>query len=183
MMDGQWCSMAREGYTLIDNPSLEASEEIRVNYLDITLSPTGNIVKSAGEALDLTLQIDAPGDSKVSWTKDNTKLDKEPKFTKLTYSDSSHYVDDGWTVVQYGKRRQHNRQPRGGQGYGGFHGRMDRAPFTSLGRRDTVLYPQTNPLVEQHYTTEFLKYLKHVYKVKRVNGDCQLKNNVIIPPD
>ncbi|XP_070761638.1 CD166 antigen homolog A-like [Enoplosus armatus] len=77
--------------SLIDNPTMEASKEITVKYLDINLSPSGNIIKNAGEALDLTLQIDASGESKVSWTKDNVKLDKEPKFTKVAYSDSGLY--------------------------------------------------------------------------------------------
>ncbi|XP_058479057.1 interferon-induced helicase C domain-containing protein 1 [Solea solea] len=31
------------------------------------------------------------------------------------------------------------------------------------------------PLVEQHYTAEFLPFLKPTYKVERVSGDCQLK--------
>uniref|UniRef100_A0A6Q2YEN7 RNA helicase n=1 Tax=Esox lucius TaxID=8010 RepID=A0A6Q2YEN7_ESOLU len=31
------------------------------------------------------------------------------------------------------------------------------------------------PLVEQHYSTEFWKFLKHKYKVERVSGDSQLK--------
>ncbi|XP_042342541.1 CD166 antigen homolog isoform X2 [Plectropomus leopardus] len=77
--------------SLVDNPTMEASQDITVNYLDINLSPSGNVVKSAGEALDLNLLIDASGDTKVSWTKDNNKLDKEPKFTKLTYADSGSY--------------------------------------------------------------------------------------------
>ncbi|XP_019114866.1 CD166 antigen homolog isoform X2 [Larimichthys crocea] len=77
--------------SLIDDPTLEASEKLTVKYLDINLSPSGNIVKSAGETFDLTLEIEASGESKVSWTKDNVKLDKEPKFTKVTYSDSGRY--------------------------------------------------------------------------------------------
>lgn len=77
--------------SLVDDPTMESSKDITVNYLDINLNPSGNIAKSAGEALDLTLQIDASGDSKVSWTKDNVKLDKEPKFAKLTYADSGRY--------------------------------------------------------------------------------------------
>ncbi|XP_030008620.1 CD166 antigen homolog A-like isoform X1 [Sphaeramia orbicularis] len=77
--------------SLIDNPAMEASNDLTVNYLDINLSPSGKIVKSAGEALPLTLQIESSGDSKVSWTKDNIKLDKEPQFTALTYSDSGFY--------------------------------------------------------------------------------------------
>ncbi|XP_041663660.1 interferon-induced helicase C domain-containing protein 1 [Cheilinus undulatus] len=31
------------------------------------------------------------------------------------------------------------------------------------------------PLVEQHYSAEFLPFLKHEYKVERVSGDCQQK--------
>ncbi|XP_022596472.1 interferon-induced helicase C domain-containing protein 1 isoform X1 [Seriola dumerili] len=31
------------------------------------------------------------------------------------------------------------------------------------------------PLVEQHFTAEFLPFLKQNYKVERVSGDCQLK--------
>ncbi|XP_070693773.1 interferon-induced helicase C domain-containing protein 1 [Pempheris klunzingeri] len=31
------------------------------------------------------------------------------------------------------------------------------------------------PLVEQHYTTEFLQFLRHTCKVERVSGDSQLK--------
>lgn len=77
--------------SLVDNLTMEASKDITVNYLDINLSPSGNIVKSVGETLDLTLQIDASGESKVSWTKDNIKLDKEPAFPKVTYSDSGRY--------------------------------------------------------------------------------------------
>ncbi|XP_028429285.1 CD166 antigen homolog A isoform X1 [Perca flavescens] len=77
--------------SLVDNPTIEDSEDITVNYLDINLSPSGNIVKSAGESMDLTLQIYSSGVYKVSWTKDNVKLDKEPKFTKLTYAHSGVY--------------------------------------------------------------------------------------------
>ncbi|XP_045930307.1 CD166 antigen homolog A-like [Micropterus dolomieu] len=77
--------------SLIDDPTMEASKDITVKYLDINLSPSGNIIKNAGEALDVTLHIDASGESKVSWTKDNVKLDKVPRFTKVTYSDSGLY--------------------------------------------------------------------------------------------
>ncbi|KAL3057496.1 hypothetical protein OYC64_007881 [Pagothenia borchgrevinki] len=77
--------------SLVDDPTMEASMAITVNYLDINLSPSGNIVKSAGEALHPNLKIDSSGDTKVSWTKNNVKLDKEPKFAKLTFADSGRY--------------------------------------------------------------------------------------------
>ncbi|XP_072248401.1 CD166 antigen homolog A-like isoform X2 [Leuresthes tenuis] len=77
--------------SLTDDPSMEASKNITVSYLDINLSPSGSIVKRAGDLLNVTLQIDSSAKSKVSWTKDNAKLDKEPKFAKLAYSDSGFY--------------------------------------------------------------------------------------------
>uniref|UniRef100_A0A8C2WN98 Activated leukocyte cell adhesion molecule b n=1 Tax=Cyclopterus lumpus TaxID=8103 RepID=A0A8C2WN98_CYCLU len=77
--------------SLADDPTMKAITDITVSYLDINLSPSGSIAKKVGEAVDLTLQIDASGDVKVSWTKDNVKLNKEPKFTKRTYADSGRY--------------------------------------------------------------------------------------------
>lgn len=77
--------------SLIDDPTMESSQEVTVKYLDINLSLSGNVVRSAGEPLDPHLQIDASGDTKVSWTKNKVKLDKEPEFTKVTYSDSGLY--------------------------------------------------------------------------------------------
>ncbi|KAM6988693.1 CD166 antigen homolog A-like isoform 2-T2 [Tautogolabrus adspersus] len=77
--------------SLVDDPTMEATDDIIVQYLDINLSPSGDIVRSAGGTLDLNLEIDASGDTKVSWTKDNVKLDKEPKFSKVTYADSGRY--------------------------------------------------------------------------------------------
>lgn len=38
-----------------------------------------------------------------------------------------------------------------------------------------VVLVKTVPLVEQHYSSEFLRFLKHSYKVKRVSGDSTLK--------
>lgn len=77
--------------SLIDNPTMEASKDITVNYLDINLSPSGNVEKNAGETLAVSLNVDASSEYKVSWTKDNVKLDKEPKFTKLTYTNTGVY--------------------------------------------------------------------------------------------
>uniref|UniRef100_A0A667XD11 Activated leukocyte cell adhesion molecule b n=1 Tax=Myripristis murdjan TaxID=586833 RepID=A0A667XD11_9TELE len=77
--------------SLVDDPTLEASRHITVDYLDIKLNPSGKILKSAGDAVDLALYFNASGKPTVSWSKDNVKIDKEPKFTKLTYSDSGRY--------------------------------------------------------------------------------------------
>ncbi|CAN9510960.1 unnamed protein product [Ophioblennius macclurei] len=77
--------------SLIDDPSIESSEDITVNYLDINFSPSGSIVKRAGESLPLTLNIYSSGKAKVSWTKDEVEMEKEPNLNKLTYSQSGVY--------------------------------------------------------------------------------------------
>lgn len=77
--------------SLIDNPTMEASKDITVNYLDINLSPSGSVERNTSETLAINLKVDASGEFKVSWTKDKGKLDKEPKFTKLTYADAGFY--------------------------------------------------------------------------------------------
>uniref|UniRef100_A0A8C7MJR5 Activated leukocyte cell adhesion molecule b n=1 Tax=Oncorhynchus kisutch TaxID=8019 RepID=A0A8C7MJR5_ONCKI len=77
--------------SIIDNAKMEDSKNITINYLDMSLSPSEKVMKSAGESLALNLQTDASGELRVSWTKDNGKLDKMPKFDKLTYSDSGKY--------------------------------------------------------------------------------------------
>ncbi|XP_071214582.1 CD166 antigen homolog A-like isoform X5 [Salvelinus alpinus] len=77
--------------SIIDNAKMEDSKNITINYLDMSLSPSGKVMKSFGEGLALTLQTHASGELKVSWTKDNGKLDSSPTFDKLTYSDSGKY--------------------------------------------------------------------------------------------
>lgn len=77
--------------SLIDDPKMEASENITVHYLDVTLSPSGTVTKNAGDSLALTLQANTSGEHKVSWKKDSVKLSKQPDFEKLTYSDSGLY--------------------------------------------------------------------------------------------
>ncbi|XP_037533496.1 CD166 antigen homolog A [Nematolebias whitei] len=88
--------------SLIDDPSIAASRNITVNYLDINLSPSGKIVRHAGKALDITLQINSSTISKVYWTKNHVKQDNQPNFTKLAYSDSGFY--ECWVTMENLKR-------------------------------------------------------------------------------
>ncbi|XP_061575507.1 CD166 antigen homolog isoform X2 [Cololabis saira] len=76
---------------LMNDPTMEASKNVTVNYLDVNLIPSGSIVKHAGDALDLALEIVSSSKHKVSWTKDGVKLNKEPKFIKLAFSDAGNY--------------------------------------------------------------------------------------------
>ncbi|XP_068601858.1 CD166 antigen homolog [Brachionichthys hirsutus] len=82
--------------SLIDDPTMESSKDITVQYLDMSLSPSGKVIKSLGEtnSLEINLQINSSAKATISWTKDNIKLEKEPKFTKLSFSDSGLYECD-----------------------------------------------------------------------------------------
>ncbi|CAL8362619.1 unnamed protein product [Merluccius merluccius] len=79
--------------SLAEKPSLEASANITVSYLNVELSPSAQLVKKAGESLAVALNVESSGEYKVSWTKDNSvvKMDKEPVFNNLTYGDSGRY--------------------------------------------------------------------------------------------
>ncbi|XP_044078800.1 CD166 antigen homolog A isoform X2 [Siniperca chuatsi] len=77
--------------SLADNEKMEASQSIIVSYLDLSLSPTGKVIKTVGDALSVKMEKSASGDAKVSWTK-NGKAVKEPEFSKLTYADAGVYV-------------------------------------------------------------------------------------------
>ncbi|KAG7237377.1 hypothetical protein INR49_032422, partial [Caranx melampygus] len=77
--------------SLPDNQKLEASQSIAVAYLDLSLSPSGKIVKNVGDTLPVKMEKNASGDAKVSWSKDG-KAVKAPEFSKLTYTDAGHYI-------------------------------------------------------------------------------------------
>ncbi|KAJ8257015.1 hypothetical protein COCON_G00191670 [Conger conger] len=59
--------------------------------LDAGLSLSGTVVRKVGENVTVKVQKSASGNVKVSWTKDNEKLEKLPKFDKLKYADSGKY--------------------------------------------------------------------------------------------
>ncbi|KAJ7996138.1 hypothetical protein DPEC_G00233960 [Dallia pectoralis] len=78
--------------SLADDSKMEASERIVVNYLDLSLSPTGRVLKTFGDNLVVKMEQNSSGDAKVSWTKDNVKLDRAPTFKTVKYSDEGVYV-------------------------------------------------------------------------------------------
>uniref|UniRef100_A0A8D2ZPF9 Activated leukocyte cell adhesion molecule a n=1 Tax=Scophthalmus maximus TaxID=52904 RepID=A0A8D2ZPF9_SCOMX len=77
--------------SLFDNETLEASQSISVGYLDLSLSPTGKVVKTVGDTLPVKMEKNSSGDAKVSWTK-NGKASTVPEFSKLTYADTGVYL-------------------------------------------------------------------------------------------
>ncbi|KAM8897692.1 CD166 antigen homolog A isoform 2-T2 [Spinachia spinachia] len=76
--------------SLADNRKMEASQSIVVRYMDISLIPTGRIVKTKGDTLSVMMEKSASADTKVSWTK-NGKALKEPVLSSLTYDDAGLY--------------------------------------------------------------------------------------------
>ncbi|TNN53186.1 CD166 antigen A [Liparis tanakae] len=77
--------------SLADNEKMEASQSIVVDYIDLSLTPNGKVVKAVGDTLSVKMEKSASGDTEVSWTK-NGKLLNEPVFSKLTYADAGLYV-------------------------------------------------------------------------------------------
>lgn len=78
--------------SLPDNDKMEATAMITVNYLDLSVSPSGRVLKRFGQSLEVKVDKNASIDRNVTWTKDSVKLDKLPNFTALTYSHAGVYV-------------------------------------------------------------------------------------------
>uniref|UniRef100_A0A8C2DZN2 Activated leukocyte cell adhesion molecule a n=1 Tax=Cyprinus carpio TaxID=7962 RepID=A0A8C2DZN2_CYPCA len=80
--------------SLLDNDVMESTQMVTVSFLDVSLTPTGKVLKKHGEKLEVSLEKNASTEAKVAWKKDNHKLDKLPDFSNLTYSDAGLYVCD-----------------------------------------------------------------------------------------
>ncbi|XP_077098547.1 CD166 antigen homolog A isoform X1 [Siphateles boraxobius] len=78
--------------SLLDNDVMESTQIVTVSFLDVSLTPTGKVIKNFGENLVVSLEKNASNEAKVTWTKDNRNLDKLPDFSQLTYSDAGLYV-------------------------------------------------------------------------------------------
>ncbi|XP_062341514.1 CD166 antigen homolog isoform X1 [Osmerus eperlanus] len=93
--------------SLLGDNNIEASEKLVVSYLDLSLTPSGTVLKTVGHTLEVTMEKNSSGDAEVSWTKDNAKLEKAPTFGQLTYADSGVYVCE---VVVAGIKRSKSFQ-------------------------------------------------------------------------
>ncbi|KAL2095407.1 hypothetical protein ACEWY4_010126 [Coilia grayii] len=78
--------------SLLEDEKKQGLQEIVVNYLDLSLSPSGMVLKNVGDTLVVDVQKNTSGDAQVSWTKNNGKLDKLPDFGELTYAHAGLYV-------------------------------------------------------------------------------------------
>ncbi|XP_063343949.1 CD166 antigen homolog A isoform X2 [Pelmatolapia mariae] len=66
-------------------------EPFPIHYLDLSLSPTGEVVKNVGETLSVKIEKSTSGDAKELWKK-NGKMVKRPEFSNLTFADAGDYV-------------------------------------------------------------------------------------------
>ncbi|XP_057176270.1 CD166 antigen homolog A isoform X1 [Triplophysa rosa] len=80
--------------SLLNKDEMESTQIVTVSFLDVSLSPKGNVVKKVGESLVVSLEKNSSAEAKVTWTKDKRTLDKLPSFSNLTYSEAGLYECD-----------------------------------------------------------------------------------------
>ncbi|XP_073730414.1 CD166 antigen homolog A isoform X2 [Misgurnus anguillicaudatus] len=80
--------------SLPDNDAMESTKIVTVSFLDVSLSPEGNVFKNVSESLVVSLNKNSSTEAKVTWMKNKRIIDKLPSFTNLTYSDAGLYECD-----------------------------------------------------------------------------------------
>ncbi|XP_063059010.1 CD166 antigen homolog A isoform X2 [Engraulis encrasicolus] len=78
--------------SLPEDEKMQGFGNLLVNFLDLSLSPSGTVLKNVGDTLVVDVQKNASGVPQVSWTKNNGKLDAQPDFKQLTYGHAGLYV-------------------------------------------------------------------------------------------
>ncbi|NXN07509.1 CD166 protein, partial [Indicator maculatus] len=77
--------------SLIDKSMMD-STTITVHYLDLQLTPSGEVTKQIGEALPVSCTISSSRNATVFWIKDNTRMQTSPSFSSLQYQDAGNYI-------------------------------------------------------------------------------------------
>ncbi|XP_053563519.1 CD166 antigen [Bombina bombina] len=76
----------------LPNKNMMASATLTVHYLDLSLSPSGEVTKQIGEALNLSCIPYASKDVTIIWFKDSkSKASLQTSFKSLKYTDSGVY--------------------------------------------------------------------------------------------
>ncbi|KAJ6662668.1 hypothetical protein lerEdw1_011308 [Lerista edwardsae] len=60
--------------------------------LDLSLTPSGEVIKRIGEALPVSCTISSSRNATVFWMKDNTRMRTSPSFSSLQYQDAGNYI-------------------------------------------------------------------------------------------
>ncbi|XP_075623375.1 CD166 antigen isoform X5 [Balearica regulorum gibbericeps] len=76
----------------LTDKSMMASTTITVHYLDLQLTPSGEVTKQIGEALPVSCTISSSRNATVFWIKDNTRMQTSPSFSSLQYQDAGNYI-------------------------------------------------------------------------------------------
>ncbi|XP_029433779.1 CD166 antigen isoform X2 [Rhinatrema bivittatum] len=76
----------------LTDQNMLASTTVTVHYLDLSLTPSGEVTKQVGEALPVSCAISSSKNVSVVWTKDKNKLPSSPSFASLRYEDAGNYV-------------------------------------------------------------------------------------------
>ncbi|XP_060090540.1 CD166 antigen isoform X2 [Heteronotia binoei] len=79
------------GCSLVDK-SLADSTTITVHYLDLSLIPSGTVIKQIGEALPVSCTVSSSRNATLFWLKDNTRMRSSPSFSNLQYKDAGNYI-------------------------------------------------------------------------------------------
>ncbi|XP_074960682.1 CD166 antigen isoform X4 [Phalacrocorax aristotelis] len=76
----------------LTDKSMMDSTTITVHYLDLQLTPSGEVTKQIGEALPVSCTISSSRNATVFWIKDNTRMQTSPSFSSLQYQDAGNYI-------------------------------------------------------------------------------------------
>ncbi|XP_073442344.1 CD166 antigen isoform X3 [Dendrobates tinctorius] len=87
------------------NKVMIASTMVTVHYLDLSLTPTGDITKQIGDSLSVSCIPSASKNVSVTWMK-NQKILSQPTFTNLQYRDSGVYECETSLLEVDGLRRK-----------------------------------------------------------------------------
>nr|XP_033797377.1 CD166 antigen isoform X2 [Geotrypetes seraphini] len=76
----------------LTDQNMLASTTVTVHYLDLSLIPSGEVIKQVGEALPVSCTASSSRDVPVIWTKNKNKLSFSPSFASLKIQDAGNYV-------------------------------------------------------------------------------------------
>ncbi|KAM6447971.1 CD166 antigen isoform 2-T2 [Liasis olivaceus] len=76
----------------LTDESLMDSTTVTVHYLDLSLTPSGEVIKQIGEALPVSCTISSSRNATVFWLKDNNRMRSSPSFSSLQYQDAGNYI-------------------------------------------------------------------------------------------
>uniref|UniRef100_A0A672I296 Activated leukocyte cell adhesion molecule a n=1 Tax=Salarias fasciatus TaxID=181472 RepID=A0A672I296_SALFA len=77
--------------SLADNPTMETSQTLAVSYLDLSLIPTGRVVKKVGDSFSVKMEKNSSGNASVVWTKDERPVE-EPRLPSLQFAHAGVYA-------------------------------------------------------------------------------------------